>query len=389
MSGSKPVLVTPTRGTVSLSDAWASPAEFMKLMGGNTGNLAFLSACLLTIDGLVRPDARPLRDASTFVWACANFIAEHRAIAAPTGPAFDLQTPTVAIGLGAQAPSGDRIIDVPDQSREWIAAIAERSVPGQPNITVRGTYSLQVLESIGLGDHAIALGCPSLFLSPSPHLGADIAAALEATDGPGAFGVCPGNLQDTRERHMLLESFLWNLMTESGADYLIQHPVDIVALASNEDHDLTDFQIKTIAAAVAPELSTEEFIRELRQRARIFPEAVSWIFALRRLNLVASARFHGAQLALQSGTPALCVTIDHRQREMCDIMQIPSIDYTETDALTWEIVRQRLRNHDWASFDANRRELAHRFRDFLVANKLTPSPHLTGICEPDLAGATP
>ncbi|MGE0716958.1 MAG: polysaccharide pyruvyl transferase family protein, partial [Alphaproteobacteria bacterium] len=85
-----------------------------------------------------------------------------------------LEGPVVAIGVGAQAP-GYGPLDLPPGSVRFWRAVAARSV----SIGVRGAYSAEVLERIGVRNVRV-IGCPTLYRGLAPTLAirrADPAAA--------------------------------------------------------------------------------------------------------------------------------------------------------------------------------------------------------------------
>ena len=60
--------------------------------------------------------------------------------------------------------------------------LAAHAPSERPNIGVRGEFSRQVLEGLGLGERASVTGCPSNFINLDPLLGAQLEKRYGALD---------------------------------------------------------------------------------------------------------------------------------------------------------------------------------------------------------------
>lgn len=371
-----PVLMNYTRPTAGVDIPFVGLQEFSARMGHNTGNMAFLHALMMSIDQIKHVTERPLAQADIKIWGCSNFVSSRRSMIVDDNPIYTDGTPLVAIGLGAQASSREVVLEIPEPTQHWIRTLSAMAPSDGPNISLRGEYTYQVLSRYGLQERCEVLGCPSLYISPNTSLGAEIRSKLSA---PLEFiGAAPGNIGNVSQKHRGLERDLFRLVDRYKGSYLLQHPPELFSLVLGNSRDVDQRFAAKVRDAIAPELSVMEFVHWIRLHGRLFDSVPSWLLHLRSLDLVVSTRIHGAQLALQSGTPAVCIAVDARQLELCEIMQIPYIDSSELlRELSLDLIRERLAAVDWDEFDANRRHLARRFIAFLTRNGLEPTIQLS------------
>jgi len=205
-----PVLVNPTRPAAGSDLPFVDVDTFSRWVGQNTGNMTFLHALLMSIEGLRHITERPLSAADIKVWGCSNFIAEHRHMTVSEAPTYTDGKPMVAIGLGAEAPNDAYDLKVPEPTQEWIAAIASMAPNDCPNIALRGSYTYKVLKKYGLHGNCAILGCPSLFINPHHDLGARI---RERVASPiRSVAVAPGNIANIPRKTLSLERHLVELI---------------------------------------------------------------------------------------------------------------------------------------------------------------------------------
>jgi hypothetical protein len=82
-------------------------------------------------------------------------------------------------------------------------------------------------------------------------------------------------------------------------------------------------------------------------------------------------------LALQVGTPAVCIVHDSRTQELCELMKVPHIFAKDIiGGISREQVEAAVKEFNIDEFFDNRRKLAERYIDFLKWNNLEPSHHL-------------
>lgn len=374
----RPVLVNSTRPSAGGDIAFADVPTFTRRMGNNTGNMAFLYAILKTVRNVKHITERSLEESDVKIWGCSNFIAEHREIKIGSQSMYRDGKPFVAIGLGAQASRATTKLTIPQATQEWISKIASMAPTESPNISLRGAYTKKVLSEHQLAGKTTVLGCPSLYINPSRHLGRQIRAALSTK--PQFIAVAPGNILDTPARLQPLERALCSMVMKYPGYYVCQHPPGLFELLLSRSEAFDWGLAARVGGNLLPHLTPQEFVGWFRVHARLFDNIPSWLNCLRSVDIVVSARLHGAQLAIQAGTPALCVALDARQVELCDLMRIPYIPYEQVGAdFSVPTAYEILRGFDWVAFDENRIVLARAYSDFLRRNKLSPSEHLLAI----------
>lgn len=375
----RPVLLNFTKHSMGISSPWQTLEENFSSVGGNTGNMAFLHAILLTVKGILPLTERPIAEADIKIWGCSNFIAPNRDMKVNNSPIYLDGKPMVAIGLGAQGLLSGEPFSIPENTIEWVKTLRALAPNRHCNISVRGKYTYDLLKLNNLHDGAVVLGCPSLFIAPHKHLGEKIKRKLNNSN-LRFIGIAPGNPLTLSKQCIEIESWLVELLNRHGGTMLVQHPLELWQLSVGHSAELSISVLNDIRLKIAPHLNNEEFLIWYKTRARSFHDVTSWLYYLRGLDLVVSMRIHGAQLALQSGTPALCIAIDSRQVELCEVMKVPYLPMSEfTPSMTQADVLDRLRKHDWDLFDENRRQLASSYLDFLRNVGLSPSEHMMSL----------
>lgn len=372
--------------------AFLSTDELFQRVGHNSGNLAFHHAMcrILNLSGNMswyRPAAEIDAAGDLAVMPCANQLGAHMDLGRLAARFEPLKPRIVSIGLGAQgATDYKRTPEIPEGSVNWVRQIVAHAPSDKPNISVRGAFTLSVLERYGLADHAVVLGCPTLFINPSPTLGKD----LEAASNKPSFdriAVAGGHYG---WRHLQkLEASLTRIMAATGGAYIVQSPQEFLAFARDETHVLSPEILTLIRDFVAPEAKLEEMQAWAHRYAMAFYDISGWMEHLKRYDLVIGLRIHGVMLALQAGVPAVCIAHDSRTRELCETMKVPFVlasDYVggiSRAALT-DIARI-----DGAAFDENRRTLGKRFGEFLAWQGLRPAPAYRGLLGDPLGAAPP
>jgi len=351
------------------------------MTGSNVGNMAFKYGIqqVTGADTMLPWDASGAdltASGAVGVICCANQLGPHTDLGGLVTNYSDAETRFVVLGLGAQWPISNKDIPpVPEGTRKWLSVIASQSVEGEPNIGVRGPFTLKVLDRIGLGLKSSVLGCPSLFINPNPDLGTVIenqtARSIER------IAVAAG---DPVWGHLKrLENSLTRLATATGGAYIIQGSQEMVKLGRGE-FDLLPFETqKACRDFTCPELTLHEFRDWARRHARVFFNIPAWIEYLRGFDFVIGARIHGIVLAMQAGVPGLCIAHDSRTKELCEVMKIP---YVTADKVQQGIERDdiaHLFEFSGKAFDLNRAMLAQRLDEFLAVNGVDPTPVLARI----------
>lgn len=239
---------------------------------------------------------------------------------------------------------------------------------------MRGPFTLKVLEAHGLAGRAVVTGCPSLFINPHPDLGRKIAA--KAQRPVEQVAVTAGH-QKWKQLGRIEQSL--TRLLEGGGSYVVQSPMEMVALARGEADILPEADLLELRDYACPELSPDEFMRWSRRHARAFFNVSEWMEHMRGVDFVVGTRIHGVMLAIQAGTPGLCIAHDSRTREMCETMGLPFVMARDIiGGARLEELRARF-VFDGEAFDRHRRTLAERLDAFLQANDILASAWLRRI----------
>jgi len=355
-------------------------------VGHNPGNLAFAYASALMLDfPLTASFIAPLLPGEQIgVFPLANCLGEHYDPAPITE--FMEQSPedwrTLILGLGAQGLLDRLTLDPGDVALspahiEWLQVLRDRS-GGRPNISIRGDLTRDLMDRYGFAEQTVVTGCPSLMLSSNRELGQTVARKFDALgpDLPVLNGAL-GNPWDPGAA--AFEQALIRLVVKSGGQIHVQMMADHIAAA--RDEALTEDLATAMHGQLLPDLPLDQFQRERRQHFRVWFDVPAWMEHLASADFVLGARIHGTALALQAGTPALCVAWDSRTYELCRSMHIPFVSlYDEpwsSGLFDWDDIRRAFEvQFDPAAFDNNRREKAQVFAELFQTHGLDFAPHL-------------
>lgn len=351
------------------------PTERIYKKTGNTGNLAFRYAVSMQLgwETPVLPwsaSAEAVMKAGDIaVLPCANQVGKHADQGSRANLISQLDIPVVAVGLGAQSRTEAEIPVVPDGTLRWLREIRARAHSSRPNISVRGEYSRRVLEHAGIHNVEV-LGCPSLFINPSPGLGREI-AARNASAG-FEVTVAAGNPQ--RSSYAPVEKRLIELSLRTGGAYVVQHPLPFVKAARRELADIPAPWMKKLHDFCGDDRAAGQF--PLPPNSTVYFDVDVWMERLRQSDFVVGMRIHGVMLAIQAGVPALCVTHDTRTSELCKTMKLPHVSANEILAAGFrpeDLKRIFEEQFDAVEFDNNRLALALQYQRFLVGAGLDAS----------------
>jgi hypothetical protein len=361
------------------NSAFISTGEAYKLVGLNTGNLAFsyainqmLGGNLKSINWYAESDRiNSLGD--TGVLTLSNQLGIHADMGGLVKKFRELQCKLIGIGLGVQANNLLQYdIEIPRGTLDWVKAIQDNSPSSAPNIAMRGEFSWKVLEKYKLAEKAIVLGCPTLFISPDRQLGASIASKF--TNIPKRIAVTAGH---PNWKHLSkIEASLIEMANSNKGSYICQSHLEMLQLGRNEVHLLSSEQRDFHKNYINPALTDDEFIDWCNFNALSFFSASAWMEYMRRFDFVIGTRIHGVMLALQVGVPALCITHDSRTEELCQTMKVPYVNAKDVIGGIKRDDIQRLFNFDPDEFDKNRQNLAKNYVQFLETNGLQPANYL-------------
>lgn len=343
------------------------------LVGQNTGNLAFHYAINRLI-GFV-PDSTPWGSTpekinvmgDTGIIPCANQLGSHTDM---TGLAQNLQrveANLVAIGLGAQSSVGlDGMPEISQGTLEWLQQVVAHAVSDKPNITVRGDFTLEVMEHYGFAGKAVSLGCPSLLINRSRDLGERLEQRYK--DPYRKIAVAAGQIHWASMS--TLEASLVRIMEDTKGAYIIQSTDEPIALSRNDFSYVEDAYKEKLRTYLKLNLNERHFDDWIRQYMISFYSIPAWMEYLRRFDFVVGARIHGIMLAMQVGVPGLCIAHDSRIREICEKCKIPFVMAHEVkDGMTIQDIR-RLVEFDGKAFDKNREEIAAQYQTFFSNNRI-------------------
>lgn len=317
-------------------------AEIWAITGGNTGNLAFRLGVATNLVNPIHmsldaPAAAFRERGDVLVLPLANQLGAHTNLAHESERLRAIGLPVLALGLGAQAPSMEDSVKLNTGTLDWVREIASRSALGTPNIGMRGAFSLQQLDRLGLGGSARVIGCPSGIINVDGDLPQRLAASFKRRPRRVAVAAGIPFVQEVAA----LERELADIVTLTDGAYIVQHGLEMIQLATGEFDAMGD-QLEACRAYIAPEATTEAFQAWCARHAWVMRDPWQWMDFLRRFDFVVGTRFHGVMLALQAGIPAGCIAHDSRTIEMCETMGVPVCRHTD---LTGPITRHNVLDH--------------------------------------------
>jgi hypothetical protein len=382
-------LIAPS---LAVTDAFSKNADHLfKLCGGNTGNFAFVFALhqLLSPNVDVVPwDASPetvKERCDIIIFACANQLGPHSDLGWLADRLAQMDRPIIAIGLGAQARDTSHSIELTEGTRRWLDVIAAHAPSSNPNIGVRGVYTLSQLERLGHGAKGAVVGCPSNFINPSRTLGRSIAKNYSAGNIDRVAVPAGLHLWPSLQR---IEECLADLVETCSGIYVVQSEIDMIRLARDEGDAVAPDDLEKIRAYVRPKLNTAEFVRWMHRYAVTFIDAASWSDAMRKFDFVVGPRFHGVMMGIQAGVPGAVIAHDSRTLELCDTIGVPARDHRElTDRFAIQDLRSMFR-FDGAAYDQQRAKLAQTLAGMLsnagIVTSLTNFADVTPSRPPEL-----
>lgn len=340
-----------------IPDPWTISAQrLFDLTGGNTGNMAFQFAVLQHIasEHRVMPiSSKPevLKAAGDIiVMPLANQLGSHTDLGDVADTLEATQLPVIGIGLGAQALDQRQDVKLTEGTERWIRVMASLSPTDGPNLGVRGEYTRQQLEKLGLGERAVVMGCPSNFIAPDLSFLDRIQKKLASPVNSVAVTAGIPHLPKLAK----IEQDLADMVTVSHGLYIVQHGLEMVKLGRGEFETMTPDEFELSRAYIAPYMHGETFKVWCRNYARAFTDVRQWMDQLRQHDFVVGTRFHGAMLAIQSGTPAGCISHDSRVYEMCETMGIPVVKYQDLQGGITRSQLQKTFSFDRASYEQKR-----------------------------------
>ncbi|HDS1796269.1 polysaccharide pyruvyl transferase family protein [Pseudomonas putida] len=342
-------------------------------VGLNTGNLAFHYAINRLI-GMVPPATPWSSDPQVVngfgdlgILPCANQLGTHANLGGLAQNINKVDAKLVAIGLGAQSQANfEEIPQLPDGTLRWIEELIAHAPSKNPNITVRGDFTLRVLEHYGFEGNAVSLGCPTLFINKTKNLGELLEERYKAL--PKKVAIAAGHPSHVAMSR--LEASLVRIMEDTNGSYIVQATDELVAFARG-DMSYADNEFKNkLRTYLRLNLDGGQLEHWIRKYFIAFFNIPAWMEYLRRFDFVVGARIHGVMLAIQAGVPAVCIAYDSRIRELCEKSKIP---YVMANDVKYGVTLNEIRGYarfDGKAFDKNRAELAEEYKNFMRNNGL-------------------
>lgn len=358
-------------------------SEFKKLYSGNTGNLLYYFATQTLIKfngghfGVANIPEAFNKSTNGIVFSMANHLGAHTDMSVRGLKIDNLQTSVVGLGLGAQTKDAtDDLSYIPEGSIRYLIEFTEKSLTSSPNITVRGDYTLSIMEKLGLSKKVISIGCQTNFINANKNLGMNIGQQIKDSKFD-KISIAAGN--PTKKEFRKLETSLLSLAIENNGDYIVQHPESLIKLTANfTDEEFIEGWKKTSPIYLEYGIDEKKLYRAVKDRFKLYNDVPQWMRSHRQSDVVVGTRIHGIQSALQSGVPAICLYIDSRTKELCEKMKIPNAAAVNYESgISYSSIKRILNDWDYEEYDRTRLLLAKDFKQFLENNLIEVSGTLT------------
>lgn len=320
----KRIAVMGTDGGVSFSAERFDNA--LNRIGQNTGNALFQYALWKRVGNpkfLTLPHVDPsmVKDnADILLIPAANQVNPHWDLGSWADFVEAVDLPCVMIGLGAQSDiDGDPRLQLQPGTERYIRSVAERSKV----IGLRGEFTKKVLENMGIFNTEVT-GCPSQTISNS-ITGKSIAEQLDATKNKDVLRVA--HVWGTFEEHIReKERLLGAMVSQHETSIVLQTHAQLLEFVHTHAIKEEDGNfLRWVGSIVHPNLSPDEFLQFLANRATFYSDARTWIDSMRRYDLAIGMRIHGAVAAIQGGSLGICVAFDSRTLELAHTMGYPYV----------------------------------------------------------------
>jgi hypothetical protein len=303
----------------------------------------------------------------------SNHIASHVDLSLTHPYLPDSNRKVLLIGIGIQSSIGQDP-NPPNGSLQWLASMGQAGAA----IWTRGQQTTNYLTKIGVSDSS-PIGCPSLFINPSPKLGQCLKEKVQLLLGNGVkrLAVAAGNPFTDDRLKLEVEQKLVAALDHYDGSYIVQNPMSLISLAVGWHNNLNDAVWRRIKAGLFHRQDDEYVKAWFKARAKVYVDVSQWLISLNSYDLTIGTRIHGVQAGLQAGIPSVCITHDSRTSELCHQMSIPSLSvqaFNQGNGI--EAALTVLDSFDFDYFDANRKDLAAKAVDFFLRANLLPSQQL-------------
>lgn len=348
--------------------AFRSTDELFRQTGYNTGNIIHEGGLCRIVNSIpIKTLPTTLGTDTILVMSPANQLGEHTDNSGWAKQLRNSSRPICVVGLGAQSDIDFSIPKLKKGTLDWISAILENAPShGVPNISLRGFFTEEVLSKHGFKDIGCVTGCHSFFINPIYDLGRKVANKFKR---PKRIAVAAGGYWIHHMRN--IERNLVRLVSETNGSYIGQSELNMLKLCRNEFDQIDPPKKDIIKDYLFQNFSQLEVEDWIKVHGKVFFNIDAWMEHLKRFDFVIGSRIHGIIIALQAGIPAMCIAIDSRTRELCEVMKIPYLRPSNLpDPLTLDDIA-RIFKFDPEEFDRNRQMLARRLEMFLENNYIS------------------
>lgn len=349
------------------------PEAFFGARGINTGDLLVYDATLrhlhasritsLGFAGAADPKQWPKTQPDVTIIRGSNYLMEGLEFGDMVPLLRHLTGPVIALGVGAQAAAYRRLA-LSEGSIAFWRLVAEKS----SSLGVRGAYSAEVLESIGIRNVRI-IGCPSFYRSRRGRRPMRAVLPMSARVGLTLNRMLAGDYTPNAAATRQVQAQLLGAVARRPASRLYaqgEREEMLLALGLPEHRPE---RLEQVLAAYG--LTDDPYVRDLLGARLVAPIGIeAWAADIAsHVEVVVGLRLHGNVMALQQGIPAIPFVYDTRTREVADLFRLPSVEMqlprrVDLDALIAEA--------DFHPFERAYAENFATYRGFLDENGL---PH--------------
>lgn len=227
--------------------------------------------------------------------------------------------------------SFDEINDLDKRLSPELVKILKVAADKTELIGVRGYETQEVLHKLGI-DNVRVIGCPSFFKNGPDRF----IEKKDKIDLNNVIFTSEFNIDIIKNRHVVIQGNnkeLWEVLCF--------------------DKSIKDIQPYNLEVL-------------LNSKPVMFSNNQSWETYLSKFDFCAGVRLHGAIVALNSGTPAVCVHNDARTKELCSYLKIPYFP----EYLYESDIQKIYDACDYTEMNKNYNKLYYNFEDFLVKSGL-------------------
>jgi polysaccharide pyruvyl transferase len=357
--------------------------DILMRTGNNSGNLLFQNGIpKLVGDSAQLIDIRTssvhaLKQCDVLVFGIANLLNPAAVMEDMserlTKLIISVDRPVLVIGLGAQSTNTNQLIELGPKHISFLKEVSSRT----KRIFVRGQYTKRVCNHYGIENVTVA-GCPSILLNQNLRLGETIECAVKDLD----FNRIGVSVPRLNERH-LHRIYAWLLGMIRRREGLCIAQDDIAVLRILMDKKDLGGRLLSQYPEVFGEFETGDAITKfVRNNFKFFSDIRNWqSFIENSMSGFVGTRIHGSVMAMTAGVPSVCICIDSRTKELCDVLKIPNLWHEEVnDELSVRDLFGKVR-FDGLEFDDNRKYLAQLYVDLFDEYEIPASRHLRHFVE--------